>query len=113
MGQACIAGLQRIVIDYAKKTMNSGTVTLNEGDWVSINGTTGEIVQGEEKLADALVSEDFKTVMTWADAVRTLKVRTNADTPKDAEVARAFGAEGIGLCRTGPFSRKSLSRCAR
>ncbi len=99
-GKPCIAGCSEIVIDYAKKTMTNGTVTVAEGEWVSINGTTGEIVQGEEKLADARVSEDFKTFMTWADAVRTLKVRTNADTPKDAEVARAFGAEGIGLCRT-------------
>jgi pyruvate, orthophosphate dikinase len=99
-GKPCIAGCSEIVIDYAKKTMTNGTVTLKEGDWVSINGTTGEIVEGQEKLADALVSEDFKTFMVWADAVRTLKVRTNADTPKDAEVARAFGAEGIGLCRT-------------
>ena len=99
-GKPCIAGCSEIVIDYAKKTMTNGTVTLGEGDWVSINGTTGEIVQGEEKLADARVSDDFKTFMTWADAVRTVKVRTNADTPNDAEVARAFGAEGIGLCRT-------------
>jgi len=99
-GKPCIAGCSEIVIDYEKKTMSNGTVTVAEGDWVSINGTTGEIIQGQEQLADALVSEDFKTFMVWADAVRTLKVRTNADTPKDAAVARAFGAEGIGLCRT-------------
>ncbi len=99
-GKPCVAGCSEVVIDYATKTMRAGKITVKEGDWISLNGTTGEIVQGQEELADALVSEDFKEFMTWADEVRTVKVRANADTPKDAEVARAFGAQGIGLCRT-------------
>ncbi len=99
-GKPCVAGCQEIVIDYGAKTMTNGTITLNEGDMVSLNGSTGEIVAGAEPLADALVSDDYLTFMEWVDAARTLGVRTNADTPKDAAVARSFGAQGIGLCRT-------------
>jgi len=99
-GKPCVAGCQEIVIDYAARTLTNGKVTLKEGDAMSVNGSTGEIIAGAEKLADALVSDDYRTFMEWVDAARTLGVRTNADTPKDAAVARTFGAEGIGLCRT-------------
>ncbi|HTJ80555.1 MAG TPA: pyruvate, phosphate dikinase, partial [Polyangiaceae bacterium] len=99
-GKPCVAGCQEIVIDYGAKTLTNGHVTLKEGDFLSLNGSTGEIIQGAEALADALVSDDYRTFMDWVDGARTLGVRTNADTPKDAGVARAFGAEGIGLCRT-------------
>lgn len=99
-GKPCVAGCHEVYIDYAAQTLRAGTTTLKEGDWISLNGTTGEVIAGAEKLTDALVSDDFRVFMTWVDEVRRLRVRTNADTPKDAEVARAFGAEGIGLCRT-------------
>jgi pyruvate,orthophosphate dikinase len=99
-GKPCIAGCGEIDVDEEKKTLSNGTITLAEGDWVSLNGTTGEVVAGKEPLSSALVSEDFKTFFTWVDAVRTMKVRTNADTPADAKQARALGAEGIGLVRT-------------
>ncbi|MFO0552757.1 MAG: pyruvate, phosphate dikinase [Polyangiaceae bacterium] len=99
-GKPCVAGCHEIHIDYHAKTMTNGHVTVKEGDWISLNGTTGEIVQGKEELADALVGADYRTLMTWVDEIRQLGVRANADTPRDAEVARSFGAEGIGLCRT-------------
>jgi pyruvate,orthophosphate dikinase len=99
-GKPCVAGCSDIMIDERAKTMKSGDRTVREGDWVSLNGTTGEVVEGKEELADALVSGELATFMTWVDEVRTMKVRTNADTPKDAKVARDFGAEGIGLVRT-------------
>jgi pyruvate,orthophosphate dikinase len=99
-GKPCVAGCHEIVIDYAARTLRAGSRTLKEGDMISLNGTTGEVIAGAEQLTDALVSDDFRTFMGWVDEVRELGVRTNADTPKDAEVARAFGAQGIGLCRT-------------
>ncbi|NUP06920.1 MAG: pyruvate, phosphate dikinase [Polyangiaceae bacterium] len=99
-GKPCVAGCHEIYIDYAAKTLRADSTTLKEGDYISLNGTTGEVISGAEKLTDALVSDDFRHFMTWVDAARILRVRTNADTPRDAEVARAFGAEGIGLCRT-------------
>ena len=99
-GRPCVAGCGDVEIDYAAKTLTNGKVTLREGDVVSLNGTTGEIVSGAVALADARVSPDFRLFMGWADEVRALGVRTNADTPKDAKVARDLGAQGIGLCRT-------------
>ncbi len=99
-GKPCVAGCGDVVIDYATRTMSTGTVTLKEGDWVSLNGTTGEVIVGQEPLTDAKVSDDFKLFMTWVDDFRRLRVRANADTPKDAGIARGLGAEGIGLCRT-------------
>src|SRR5690606_31272348 len=74
--------------------------TFKEGDWISLNGSTGEVYAGAVKLQQAELSGAFGELMSWADEIRTLKVRTNADTPRDAETARRFGAEGIGLCRT-------------
>jgi pyruvate,orthophosphate dikinase len=99
-GKPCVAGCGSIIVDYATKTMTNGLKTIAEGDWVSLNGTTGEVVSGKELLADARVSDDFKVFMTWVDELRRLRVRANADTPGDAKVARELGAEGIGLCRT-------------
>ena len=99
-GKPCVAGCSDITIDPVARTITNGRVTLKAGEWVSLNGTTGEVVQGKEPLADALVSGELSTFMSWVDRFRTLKVRTNADTPKDAAVARNFGAEGIGLTRT-------------
>jgi len=99
-GKPCIAGCSEIEVDEEAKTLSNGTIKLVLGDWVSLNGTTGEVVAGKEPLSSALVSEDFKTFFTWVDSVRTMKVRTNADTPADAKQARDLGAEGIGLVRT-------------
>ena len=99
-GKPCVAGAGELYIDYGKKTLRAGERVLTEGDWLSLNGTTGEVIEGQAALADALVSGELATFMSWVDAVRTLGIRTNADTPKDAKVAREFGAEGIGLVRT-------------
>ncbi|MCS7081758.1 MAG: pyruvate, phosphate dikinase [Bacteroidota bacterium] len=99
-GKPCVAGCGDIVIDYAARSFTNGQVTVREGDWISINGTTGEVILGAEELVQPEMSGDFATFMSWADQFRTLRVRTNADTPEDARLARRFGAEGIGLCRT-------------
>ncbi|MFO0612143.1 MAG: pyruvate, phosphate dikinase [Polyangiaceae bacterium] len=99
-GKPCVAGCSDVSIDERAKTMTNGKITLKEGDAVSLNGSTGEVISGAEALTEASVSADFKTFMEWVDAIRDLGVRTNADTPKDASVARELGAEGIGLCRT-------------
>ncbi|MEZ4392786.1 MAG: pyruvate, phosphate dikinase [Polyangiales bacterium] len=99
-GKPCVAGCGEIVIDYRARTLTNGSVTVREGDWLSLNGTTGEVIVGQEPLTGAEVSSEFKTVMSWADACRALGVYANADTPRDARAAREFGAEGIGLCRT-------------
>jgi pyruvate,orthophosphate dikinase len=99
-GKPCVAGCSDVVIDYGARTMSNGKVTLREGDLLSLNGTTGEIIVGAEALTEARVNEDFKRFMGWVDKSRTLGVRANADTPKDATTARELGAEGIGLCRT-------------
>ena len=99
-GKPCVAGAGDVVIDYAARTMSTKHATLREGDWVSLNGTTGEVIVGKEPLQDASLSEDFKLFMSWVDDIRRLKIRANADTPKDATVARNLGAQGIGLCRT-------------
>ncbi|MCX6566305.1 MAG: pyruvate, phosphate dikinase [Candidatus Aminicenantes bacterium] len=116
MGRVCVAGCSELAIDYAKHTMTVKGRSLHEGDWISIDGTTGEVIEGrvqtkpsevlqvliEKTLApkDAPVYQTFAKVMTWADKFRTLKIRTNADQPDQSANALAFGAEGIGLCRT-------------
>ncbi|MGB2757353.1 MAG: pyruvate, phosphate dikinase [Acidimicrobiia bacterium] len=100
MGTPAICGAEAIKIDLKGKTFSSGAVTVREGDVISINGSTGEIVVGEVPVVTPEPSGPFGIVLGWADEVRTLKVRTNADLPEDAEKARSFGAEGIGLCRT-------------
>jgi len=99
-GKPCVAGCGDIVISYGTRSFSNGQVTVRQGDWLSINGSTGEIILGKQDLIDPELGDDFATFMEWSDAYRTIRVRTNADTPEDAEKAIAFGAEGIGLCRT-------------
>lgn len=100
MGKCCVSGAGELVIDYKKKTVEVNGLTLKEGDFISINGTTGEIYEGKVKTQAAEISGDFNELMALADKYARLQVRTNADTPHDATVARHFGAVGIGLCRT-------------
>ncbi len=100
MGRPCVSGAGTIKIDAAKGTMTAGGVTLKRGDIVTIDGSTGQVFQGSVPMREPELTGDFSTLMGWADSIRTLKVRANADTPGDAAAARRFGAEGIGLCRT-------------
>ena len=101
MGTCCVSGCGELRIDEENKTVTTkdGTV-YKEGDWMSLDGSTGNVYGEQIKTVEAAILGDFETFMEWADAVRVLKVRTNADSPKDAMQARKFGAEGIGLCRT-------------
>jgi pyruvate,orthophosphate dikinase len=102
MGLPCVAGAESLHIDYATRTMEAGGTTVREGEMISIDGTTGEIYGGELPTIEARYEDehDLATLLGWADAVRRLQVWANADYPRDAERARAFGAQGIGLCRT-------------
>ena len=100
MGKCCVAGCGALVIDYKKDTFTVGGTVVKAGDWVSLDGTSGEVMLGQVPTQEPKISGNFTTVMKWADQIRKLNVRTNADTPHDAAVARKFGAEGIGLCRT-------------
>ena len=100
MGTCCVSGCGDIAMDEENKQFTLAGKTFNEGDWLSIDGTTGNIYDGEIKTVDATIAGEFGRVMAWADKYRKLKVRTNADTPADAKKARELGAEGIGLCRT-------------
>ena len=99
-GKPCVAGCGAVVIDYKAKLFTVGGTTVCEGDWISINGSSGEVILGRQELAPAQMSDDFSTFMQWADEIRPIGVRANADTPQDAAKALSFGAEGIGLCRT-------------
>ena len=100
MGKCCVAGVSNLDIDYASKKLNIGKVALKEGDWISLDGSSGEVMNGQLATVSASLSGDFGKFMKMCDQVRTLGVRTNADTPADAQRARDFGAEGIGLTRT-------------
>jgi pyruvate,orthophosphate dikinase len=100
MGKCCVSAANGIQIDYKAKTLIVGNQTLKEGDWISLNGSTGLVYAGKIETQEPELSGDFGELMTLADKHARLKVRTNADTPKDALVARNFGAQGIGLCRT-------------
>ncbi len=100
MGKTCVAGCSTLVIDSHAKTVKVGGHTIIEGDWISINGTSGEVMLGKVDTMPASLSGEFGTFMEWVDQVKRLGVRANADVPKDAEVAVGFGAKGIGLCRT-------------
>lgn len=116
MGKVCVAGCEALHIDYAERTLGVEGTILKQGDWISIDGSTGEVIKGEvrtrpseilqvllEKTLDpgqSVIYRQYAKLMNWADEVRRLGVRTNTDQPDQAEVARAFGAEGIGLCRT-------------
>jgi pyruvate,orthophosphate dikinase len=99
-GKPCVVGCDAIHIDEAKGQITIGDHTVKVGDFLTINGTTGDVMLGKVPTVDPSISGHFATLMGWADKVRTLKVRTNADTPADSAKARSFGAEGIGLCRT-------------
>ena len=100
MGTCCVSGCGDIAMDEENKQFTLAGKTFHEGDWLSIDGTTGNIYDGEIKTVDATIAGEFGRVIAWADKYRKLKVRTNADTPADAKKARELGAEGIGLCRT-------------
>ncbi len=100
MGTCCVSGCGDIKMDEANKTFTLGEKTFKEGDYISIDGSTGNIYEGIIPTVDATIAGEFGRIMGWADKYRTLKVRTNADTPADAKKARELGAEGIGLCRT-------------
>jgi pyruvate, orthophosphate dikinase len=100
MGKPCVAGCEALSVDVQAKTASIDGTKLGEGDVITIDGGTGEVIVGEVALIPPDINEDFETVLGWADDLRRLKVRANADTPEDAAKAREFGAQGIGLCRT-------------
>lgn len=99
-GKPCVAGCDDIVVNVQRKTFTNGNVTIAEGDWISINGTTGEVILGQQPVVDPELSSEFSRFMGWADEFRDVGVRANADTPEDAKQALDLGAEGIGLART-------------
>jgi len=100
MGKCCVSGAGVIKVDYKTRVMTIGDKKFNEGDWISLNGSTGEVYEGKVPTMDADISGNFGRIMDLADKYTRMIVRTNADTPRDARVAREFGAKGIGLCRT-------------
>lgn len=100
MGTCCVSGCGAIAIDEEAKEFTLGGYTFHEGDFISLDGTTGKIYKGDIQTVEATVSGNFGRIMEWADEFRTLGVRTNADTPADTKKAVELGAEGIGLCRT-------------
>ncbi|MBN1495168.1 MAG: pyruvate, phosphate dikinase [Spirochaetes bacterium] len=100
MGKCCVSGCSELEVDYKKRIFKIKNLTVKQGDYISLDGSSGEVMLGKVPTIDAQLSGNFGTIMKWADESRKLGVRTNADTPHDAEVARNFGAEGIGLCRT-------------
>jgi len=100
MGRPCVSGAGNIKIDYNAKLFKVDNTEVKEGDVITIDGSTGEVMLGEVKTINPDISGDFSEIMKWADEIRTLKIRANAETPLDSKTARGFGAEGIGLCRT-------------
>lgn len=100
MGKTCVAGCESIKVDLEEKNFKIGEITVKEGDVFTINGGTGEVILGQVKMKEPELSGDFETLMAWANEIKRLGVRANADTPQDAKKARQFGATGIGLCRT-------------
>jgi pyruvate,orthophosphate dikinase len=100
MGKCCVAGCSDLNIDYAAKQFTANGVTIKEGDWITLDGSTGRVILGQIPLIAPEVSGNFRKLMEWVNEYRKLGVRANADTPRDATVAREFGAQGIGLCRT-------------
>src|SRR5690606_19789086 len=93
MGKCCVAGCSAAQIDEAKKTLTFGDTVLNEGDWITLNGTAGEVIVGQVPMVEAQVSGNLDTLLHWADEFRALGIRTNADTPHDSQTALDFGAE--------------------
>lgn len=100
MGKCCVAGCGEIKVNEEEKYFEVGNLKIKEGDFISLNGTTGNVYNGVIDRRDADLSGDFGTIMTWADEIRRMEIRTNADTPTDAKTAISFGAQGVGLCRT-------------
>ncbi|MCD6597340.1 MAG: pyruvate, phosphate dikinase [Bacteroidales bacterium] len=100
MGKCCVSGAGSVVIDYKARTLKAGGIVFNEGDWISLNGTLGEVYEGKIDTINPEMSGDFDEILKLADKYSKMLVRTNADTPHDSTVARNFGAQGIGLCRT-------------
>ncbi|OPL08253.1 MAG: pyruvate, phosphate dikinase [delta proteobacterium ML8_F1] len=100
MGKCCVAGAGDILVDEVKKEVKAGGVLLKEGDYISLNGSTGKVYSGKVPVTRVNISGNFNLILEWADEIRELGVRTNADTPRDSRTAVEFGAEGIGLCRT-------------
>ncbi len=100
MGRPCVSGAGGIAVDYGAQTLTAGNRTVRAGDTITLDGATGEVFAGSVAMIEPVLSGDFATLMEWADGLRRMKVRANAETPLDAETARKFGAEGIGLCRT-------------
>tara|TARA_B110000259_G_scaffold188056_1_gene244698 strand:- start:3777 stop:6458 length:2682 start_codon:yes stop_codon:yes gene_type:complete len=100
MGTPCVCGASEVEINYKAKEITIGNVKIKEGEVITINGSTGDVILGTVPTIDPELSEDFKTIMSWVDNIKRLKIRTNAETAKDCKIAREFGAEGIGLCRT-------------
>ncbi len=100
MGKPCVAGCNQLLISSDNKSVNISGTIYQEGDWLTIDGGTGEVIEGQVDTIAADISKDFATYMSWADEIRTLRVRANADNPADSATAIKFGAEGIGLCRT-------------
>ena len=100
MGKCCVSGAGEIIVDYKARTVQMGGKTFKEGDWISLNGSTGDVYEGLVSTVDAELSGDFAAIMNLAEKYTKVEVRTNADSPRDAKVARKFGAKGIGLCRT-------------
>ena len=100
MGKCCVSGAGEMHVDYQKRTMTINNNVYNEGDWISLNGSTGEVYDGKVATVDPELSGDFGTVLALADKYARMYVRTNADSPHDARLAKDFGAKGIGLCRT-------------
>lgn len=100
MGKPCVAGAADLNINYAHNEFNAGDVTVTKGEWITVDGTTGRVFLGKVPTVQPALDEDFELLMSWADELRHLKVRANADTGHDSEVARNYGAQGVGLCRT-------------
>ena len=100
MGKPCITGAASVRVDYAKETMSAGGVVFKKGDILTIDGAAGQVIKGSIRMSRPELTGEFATLMRWADKARRMQVRANAETPQDARIARKFGAEGIGLCRT-------------
>jgi pyruvate, orthophosphate dikinase len=100
MGKCCVAGCKDVLVIYSARQFRVGENVIKEGDWLSLNGSTGEVIKGQVPTVEPEISGNFGKLMGWTDKVKRLGVRTNADTPNDAKIAREFGAQGIGLCRT-------------